>query len=192
MRCPRCGRMNPRDAAECAACGTALHLGVGPAPSTPIPARGSPWPWTLGLAVVLALLGVGAAQAAGLLQHAMRIPTAGDLAAQVCTDLETQNYTALVSQIAPASGVTGAQSTLNPATVAATLESLDNSAGRVTACQSTQLSIVSNSSHGAVANFALTIHRAHASAAQGLVLILLQQPDGSWKIDRTSALTTGA
>lgn len=190
MRCPRCGRLNSAGAWDCEYCGADLE-GASAQPPTrtsTVASRSSGLALTLILAGALALAGVGAVQASGLLQHALRTASAGDLAAQVCTDLTTQNYHALTSQIDPSSDLPSTPSDLDPATAAAAFQTRDSSAGKVSTCQYQQVSFVSSSSHGAVANYALTIRRGQQQASQSLVLVLIQQPDGTWKIARSSNL----
>jgi hypothetical protein len=144
------------------------------------------------LALALALVGVGALQASGLLQDAIRTASAGDLAAAVCTELKTQHYSALIGQIASATDPSANQGALDPATAASALNALDASGGDITACQARQLSFVAASSYGPVANFALTIQRAHQTGPQTLMLVLAQQSDGTWKIARSSKLVSSS
>jgi hypothetical protein len=195
MPCPRCGRLNPRDVWQCEYCGADLN----PRPPAPGEGRGaagghagSALALTVALALLLTLVGIGAVRASSLLQQAVRTASAGDLAAAVCAELKAQDYSKLVSQLSSTADPTSAQGELDPATAVATLQALDTSSGRVTTCQVRELSFVSRSSHGAVANFALTIQRAHQTGAQGLVLILMQQSDGTWAIVRSSNLASGS
>lgn len=140
------------------------------------------------LAVALLAVGAGGVKAATLLAHATRQQTSADLAALTCHALSTQDYGLLTAQVDPAPQPPRATGTFNAAKTSATLSAEDKSEGRVSHCTYEQVSFVANSSHGKVANFALTIKRTKSSAITGALLIVQQHTDGSWHIGRASSL----
>lgn len=189
--CSRCGQRNRLDASYCVRCSSAL---AAPRSVERSPARstisGLSLVPTLGLALGLALVGIGGAQAAGLLTRAMTPAQPSDLAALACTALQTQNYQQLTNAIGTTSTTTDASATFTPAALSARLHAIDATAGLVTACKYQQLGkVAASASQGAVANFDLSIQRAHQKTATNLVLVLYQQQDGSWKISGKSNLT---
>lgn len=194
--CRTCGQRNRTDAHVCVRCSTPLPAqrpagGSGVADGKA--RRGFALMPTLGLAAVLSMIGVGGVQAAGLLTHAMSPAQPADLAALTCTALQTRDYTLLTNAIDPATVNASTPGTYTPAILSAQLRALDATAGTVTKCTYQQISSVpASSSHGAIANFALSVQRAHQKAPAGLVLVVDQAHDGSWKISIASNLTGNA
>lgn len=188
MKCPKCGRRNAAGAETCTRCGTLLRsapVGSGASAGR----RGSPRRMTLALALLLAVVGVGAAQSASLLQRAV-VPevTAGDIAGRVCSALLTQNYTLLTNQIDPTPEPPTAPAPFDAKALGDALRALDESAGKVTSCQDRQVSAAA-SSQVSVANFAVTVQREKLPVPQGILLILTRRPGQGWKVSRASNLT---
>jgi hypothetical protein len=147
---------------------------------------------TIMLALALAVLGVGGVQAAALLKHALRPAGPEVLAGQICSELKAHQYDQLASQVDPSPDPTQkASAVLDPKTITGKLRALDGSVGSVATCAFQQLSYVDNSSHGAVANFSMTLQREKQGNMQAVLLILVQQPDGTWKIARSTNLAPG-
>ncbi|MBF6590616.1 MAG: hypothetical protein IVW57_08805 [Ktedonobacterales bacterium] len=196
MRCEECGQRYPRGTTECRRCGAPLGGAARAggrsgehARSGERARRGSSLVPTVVLALALALVGVGGVQAASLLRHAMRPQSASDVASLVCNALKAQAYDLLADQMDSAPVPPNATGAFNANALSATLRAFDTSAGTVTSCTYAQLSYVDTSSRGAVANYALTVRRAKQTTSQGILLILTQQSDGTWKVARSSNLT---
>lgn len=188
MRCDACGQRNARGARICARC--SQPFGQPRAADETVVARGrtSVLASTLVLALALVLVGAGGVKAAGLLQHAMRPQTASDIAAMACTALQSRNYSMLVGAVNPAPVPPNATSAFNATALMGQLRALDRGSGAVVRCTYQQISYVHASAHGALANFALTVTRAHGSNANGILLVVAQQPSGTWQITRASDL----
>lgn len=190
--CRNCGQRNRTDAHVCIRCSTPLagkRRGAAGTAGTGARRSFALMP-TLGIAACLSLVGIGGVKAAGLLTHAMSPAQPGDLAAITCTALETQDYSLLTNALDPSTVKPNTPGTYTPAVLTAQLRALDATAGTVTKCTYQQISAVpASNSHGAIANFAVNVQRAHQKASTGLVLVLDQARDGSWKISAASNLT---
>src|SRR5262249_33941593 len=85
---------------------------------------------TLTLALIFLILGEAAYQAEQLLEHALHPQTSADVAALVCTSLQTQNYAQLTSKVEPEPTPTNSKTP----TLADQLRGIDGSKGKVTTC----------------------------------------------------------
>lgn len=150
---------------------------------------------TLLLAVLLALVGVAGGGALNLLQHAMRVPTADDTAQLVCTAYSQQNYDLLLQQIDPAPVPPSNTGAFDANALRSQLKSLDASQGDVASsgttpgCTYKQLDFSNISVGNNALQYAFTLHRAHASKDFNLIMTLVRESDGTWKISRASNFT---
>ncbi|MGH2514710.1 MAG: hypothetical protein ACRDHP_03560 [Ktedonobacterales bacterium] len=138
---------------------------------------------TIVLALLLLIVGVAGGGALKLLVHAMRLPTAADTAQIVCTAFQGQNYSLLLQQVDPAP-VSGAGSgTFDGAALRAQLTSLDASVGKVTSCSYIKIGTNVNP-----AQYSFTLQRAHAKSTTSLVIYIIQEAGGTWKLRSDSEL----
>lgn len=151
--------------------------------------RGGALRATLLLAVLLALVGVAGGGALKLLQHAMRVPTADDTAQLVCTAYSQQNYDLLLQQIDPAPVPPANTTTFDANALRAQLKSLDASQGDVSACTYKQLDFSNITVGNNALQYAFTLHRTHASKEFDLIMTLMRESNGTWKISRASNFT---
>lgn len=143
---------------------------------------------TLLLAVALALIGVAGGEAMGLLQRAMRVPSADDTAQLVCTAYQSQNYDILLNVIDPTPvppAQTGPFDAAARSSLANTLKSLDAGSGEVTSCAYQEPLPQS----GSALRYILTMRRTRVTVDITMPITLLRQPDGSWKVSRGSDFT---
>ncbi|HLZ24264.1 MAG TPA: hypothetical protein VKQ30_19295 [Ktedonobacterales bacterium] len=138
---------------------------------------------TIVLALLLVAVGVAGAGALKLLVHAMRPPTADDTAQIVCTAFQRQDYPLLVQQIdtAPVPPATGGP--LDVTALRAQLASQDTAYGKVVSCKYIRIGTSGNP-----AQYAFNLQRAHAKSLTSLVVYIVREPDGSWKIRSDSEL----
>lgn len=155
-------------------------------PKKPALARtsaGSTLRMTIVLALLLAAVGVAGAGALKLLVHAMRPPTADDTAQLICTAFQRQDYTLLIQQIDTTPVPPAASSPLNGTALRAQLTGLDSSDGTVTSCKYVKIG-----TSDTPAQYSFTLQRAHAATLTSLVVYLVREADGSWKIRSDSEL----
>lgn len=189
--CTACGQRNRLDAPACVRCSAPLASRAANPRGRQSSRQGASFflTPTIVLAVVLAAVGVGGVQAAGLLSHAMTPSQPSDVASLACSAFQTQNYQQLINAFDANSTTASTANTYTPTALTAKLRAQDATAGPITKCSYKLLGQVpASASQGAVANFGLSIQRAHQNAATTLVLIVDQQPDGTWKISRKSNL----
>jgi hypothetical protein len=161
------------------------EAGAPPSRAQPAPRR-SALRLTLLLALLLLLVGLAGAGALRLLLHAMRPPTADDTAQLVCTAFTQQNYDLLVAQVDPAPVPPAATGRFDANALRTQLTTLDGAQGKVTTCSYKQLAFSNLASGGTSLQYIFTIHRAQTSAPVSLVMILVHEADGSWKLSRGS------
>lgn len=135
---------------------------------------------TIFLLLVILLVGLAGAEAFSLLQYAMRLPTADDIAQIVCTSYQTRNYDLLIKQIEPETAHPPTTDLSNSA-LKQQLQALDSASGNVTACSYSSEQI----STGEV-QYIFRVKRARVPQPGSLLLLLMHEPDGSWKISRGS------
>lgn len=138
---------------------------------------------TIALALLLLLVGIAGAGALKLLVHAMRLPTAADTAQTVCTAFQRQDYNLLLQQIDPSPVPGGSTSTFNGSALRTQLVGLDANEGTVSSCKYIQ---IGSSVHPA--QYSFTLQRTHTKATTSLVIYIIQEPDGSWKLRSDSEL----
>ncbi len=141
------------------------------------------------LAVLLTLVGLAGGGALKLLQHAMRVPTADDTAQLVCTAYSQYNYDLLIQHIDPAPVAPSNTGTFDPTTLRDQLKSLDASQGNVSTCTYKQLDFSNISVGNNALQYTFTMHRTHASKEFDLVMTLVHESDGTWKVSRASNFT---
>jgi hypothetical protein len=145
---------------------------------------------TLALALLLMVGGVIAAIGASLLQQALRIPTADDIAQRVCTAYQRQDYDLLLAQIDPAPippAVPGPFDAAARNALEDQLRALDAAAGAVTHCSYKELT-------GGARQPADQRHYFYSMQRHVLytmAMSLTSQPDGSWKLTRDSDFIGG-
>jgi len=153
---------------------------------------------TLALALALLLIGAAGAESAVLLERALRIPTAADIAQRVCTAYQRQDYDLLLDQIdpAPVPGMSGPFDRNAKNTLVSQLKALDAQAGAVTSCTYTELAAGQASGQAAQQQvparrqFLFSMKRARGSLYTA-PMTLLQQADGGWKVSRASSFIGG-
>lgn len=138
---------------------------------------------TIVLALLLILVGVAAAGAVRLLEHAMRAPTADDTAQLVCTAFQHQDYSLLLQQIDPAPVPPAASDKFDATILRQQLMSLDASQGVVTSCRYNQLNTNVNP-----LQYDYTLRRARTTAPITLLVLIQHESDGTWKVSRGSNL----
>jgi hypothetical protein len=151
---------------------------------------------TLALALALLLIGAAGAESAALLQRALRIPTAEDIAQRVCTAFQQRDYDLLLDQIDPAPVPPAVPGPFDPnarSALASQLKALDAQAGAVTTCQYTELAANGQGRQQGPAQlqFIFSMKRAHG-AVYTAPMTLVQQTDGGWKVSRASSFTGAA
>lgn len=138
---------------------------------------------TIVLALLLVLVGVAAAGALKLLEHAMRAPTANDTAQLVCTAFQRQDYNLLTQQIDPTPVPPAASDNFDATTLHQQLMSLDTSQGAVTSCKYSQLNTNVNP-----LQYDYTLRRERTASPITLIILIVHERDGTWKISRGSNL----
>ncbi len=201
MQCPVCGRFNSPSARACSLCRT--PLGTSTSRTQGKGRLGARFPWfnqtplawsfTLALALALAFVGVAGVRAEALFQHALRTPTASDIAAQVCTAYTTQNYDLLLRNVDPAPIPPAAPGPFSPATLRDELRTIDSREGKAVNCTYKALvAPTGTTTRGtSLAQVAVSVRRAHASQPDG-ILLTLHLKSGHWLISRESTLTASA
>lgn len=147
---------------------------------------------TLLLMIVLLALGVVGLASLSLFHNstpATPPPTRDEVVQRICTAYQTRNYDLLVAQIDPRA-IPPAITTFTDAAKQALigeLRALDASDGPVTQCQVRRLTFNNLPPDPSRAQYELTITRAGTLSKQyTLLMTLVHQPDGSWKIARDS------
>ena len=154
---------------------------------------------TLALALALLLIGAAGAESVTLLQWAMRVPTASDIAKLVCTAYQRQDYDLLLAQIdpAPEPPQMPAAFDLNAkSALVDQLKALDAQAGASTSCTYTELAANAPQAPNGQAKpqspaqiqFIFSMKRAHGGLYTA-PMTLVQQVDGGWKVSRASSFT---
>jgi len=138
---------------------------------------------TIMLALLLLLVGVAGDAALKLLEHAMRPPTADDTAQLVCTAFQRQDYTLLIQQVDTTPVPPATSGPLDVTALRTQLANLDTSDGKVTSCKYIKINSTDNP-----AQYSFTLQRAHAKSLTGLVIYIVHEPDGTWKIRSDSEL----
>lgn len=150
---------------------------------------------TLLLAVLLMLVGVAGGGALKLLQHAMRVPTADDTAQLVCTAYTQQNYDLLIQQIDPAPVPPTNTGAFDANALRGQLKALDASQGVVASqgstagCTYKQLDFTNVSVGATTLQYSFVLHRTHTSRSFDLIMTLVHESDGTWKVSRASNFT---
>ena len=148
---------------------------------------------TLALALLLLLLGLAGSEGAVLLQHALRTPSADDIAQRVCTIYLREDYTFLLDQIDPTPLPPAHSDPFNPEARRALLDqlkNLDTSAGKVKRCGYKALTFdTSAQPPPRQRQYLFTMER---NTTFTTVMTLALQSDGSWKISRDSNFLGGA
>lgn len=138
---------------------------------------------TIVLALLLLLIGVAGAGALKLLVHAMRPPTSADTAQLVCTAFQRQDYPLLIQQIDTAPVPPATTGRFDAAALSAQLANLDATDGTVTACKYIKIGANDNP-----AQYSFTLQRSRAKSLTSLVVYVIHESDGSWKIRSDSEL----
>lgn len=154
---------------------------------------------TLFLALLLCLLGLAGAEGASLLQRAIRIPTADDIAQRVCTAYQRQDYDLLAQTVDPAATppeVPGPFDAAAKADLTGQLKALDAQAGPVAACSYKAVAFDVQGQGQTQATdhrqYIFTMTRGHGqSVAYTTLMTLVRQRDGSWLVSRTSNFVGG-
>src|SRR5262249_19691014 len=147
---------------------------------------------TLLLALLLLLLGLAGAEGAVLLQHALRMPSADDIAQRVCTIYLRQDYDLLLDQIDPTPLPPVHSDPFNAEARRALLDQLKNldaSAGKVKRCGYEALAFDTGAQPPPLQRqYLFTMER---NATYTTVMTLARQSDGSWKVSRDSNFLGG-
>ena len=141
------------------------------------------------LAVLLMLVGFAGGSALKLLQYAMRVPTADDTAQLVCTAYSQHNYDLLLQHIDSAPVPPANSGAFNPTALRSQLISLDASQGDVSHCSYKQLNFNNISASNTALQYAFVMQRTHASKEFDLIMTVVHESDGTWKISRASNFT---
>jgi hypothetical protein len=141
---------------------------------------------TLALALALVAAGLGAAEAATLLQRALRTPTADDIAQRICTAYERQDYDLLLSQIDPTPippAVPGPFDAGAKAALVGELRAEDGSAGPVTQCSYKVLVVNAPAPPADQRQYFFSMQRGVLYTS---LMTLARQHDDTWLIQRDS------
>ena len=148
---------------------------------------------TLLLMIALLALGVVGLASLSLFQFTLHTSpplTQNDTVQRICTAYQTRNYDLLVAQIDPSPippANTGPFSDAAKRALIGELQALDASDGPVTRCQVQRLTFNNLPPDPTRAQYSFTITRAYDLSKQfTLMITLVHQPDGSWKIARDS------
>ena len=147
---------------------------------------------TLLLAILLLLVGFAGIGAVQLLQRAMRLPTSDDIAQLVCTAYTTQNYDELLTIVDPTPAQPAQTGPFDDATrtaLAKTLKDLDTGSGKVTSCTYQEPKFDNVPQTGSRLQYVLTMRRSNVTLDITMLITLVRQPDGSWKVWRGSDFT---
>ena len=140
--------------------------------------------------LVLAGLGLAGYKSLDLLRAEMRVPTQNDIATQVCTAYEQQNYGLLMGLIDPTPIPPATTGTFGPAAqkaLTAELQALDANSGKVVNCSASRLQFGNVSAPGKRLQYTFVMVRAKDPAQPfSQIMTFIQQADGSWKIARNS------
>lgn len=150
---------------------------------------------TLALALALCLLGVAGAESAALLQRALRIPTADDIAQRVCTAYQRHDYDVLLQTIDPATAppeVPGPFDAAAKAELTGQLKALDAQAGPVASCSFKAMALDAQAQAADHRQYIFSMTRGHGQAVIYTTLMtLVRQADGNWLVARTSNFVGG-
>lgn len=147
---------------------------------------------TLLLMIVLLALGVVGLASLSLFRFPAQPPplTQDAVVQRICTAYQTRNYDLLVAQIDPSPippTNTGSFSDAAKRALVGELQALDTSDGPVTQCQVRRLTFNNLPPDPSRAQYEFTVTRADVTSKQfTLMMTLVHQPDGSWKIARDS------
>jgi hypothetical protein len=146
---------------------------------------------TLLLMIVLLALGVVGLASLSLLHFSTQTSplTQDETVQRICTAYQTQNYDLLVAQIDPSPippAITGPFSDAAKQALIGELKALDASDGPVTQCQVRRLTFNNLPPDPTRTQYEFTITRADALKQFTLMMTLVRQSDGSWKIARNS------
>ena len=120
------------------------------------------------------------------------VPTSNDVAKLVCTAYTAQNYEELLTLVDPtpaAPDQNGPFDDVTRAALAKTLKDLDTGSGNVTSCTYEQSTFDNNPQTGTRLLYALTVRRSSVTLDITMLITLVRQPDGSWKVWRGSDFT---
>jgi hypothetical protein len=147
---------------------------------------------TLLLMIVLLALGVVGLASLSLFRLPPHQPplTQDAVVQRICTAYQTRNYDLLVAQIDPSPippAITGPFSDAAKRALIGELQALDASDGTVTQCQVHRLTFNNLPPDPTRTQYTFTITRADDLSKQFILMMtLVHQPDGSWKIARDS------
>ncbi|MBF6591975.1 MAG: hypothetical protein IVW57_15810 [Ktedonobacterales bacterium] len=143
----------------------------------------------LALAVLLMLVGVAGGGALKLLRYAMRTPTADDTAQIICTAYRQQNYDLLLQRIDSTPVPPANTGAFDANALRARLQVLDTSQGTVSSCAYRQLDFGTTATTPGALQYTFAMRRARAANEFDLIMTLIYESDGTWKVSRASNFT---
>ena len=140
---------------------------------------------TLVLAVSLVLLGTVAGVATFQLGRIVSRQVRADTAAEICTLLEHQQYTALAELVDPTPVPPSASGTFDAQKFQSQLQALDQQQGTVNDCSWSSLQLSDESG-----TYQIVVRRRSSTISSVVTVVLEHEPNNGWLISRSSAFVS--
>ncbi|HKT37511.1 MAG TPA: hypothetical protein VJR48_04010 [Ktedonobacterales bacterium] len=140
---------------------------------------------TLVLAVSLVLLGTVAGVATFQLGRIVSRQVRADTAAEICTLLEHQQYTALAELVDPTPVPPSASGTFDAQKFQSQLQALDQQQGTVNDCSWSSLQLSDESG-----TYQIVVRRRSPTISSVVTVVLEHEPNNGWLISRSSAFVS--